>query len=533
MVTRAKRRAAPPRARAPRAARKTPPAKPKTLTLERLLTSPNGFGLTKATPLQRVICRIADGLPFDDLLEQHPELAALLEKTCGPGGMARLPGVMPKELYLITGVRNGKSLICAAIGLKAALTVDLTMLLPWEEAVVSIVSISTKKAGVILRHLTGALDRALRPLLAREPTRSCVWIRRPQDGRIVRIEIAAGARAGGSLVSDWSAGALFDEFTRMTGEAEGKVINFDEARKAVIGRLLPGAQLVGVGSPWAPRGAAYEIVKAHWGNPSSKIVVLRPPSLAMNPFYWTEEVIEALRKSPKGEHVYRTDYLGEFADPESSFFTTAELEGVTRKNGPLVLPAREGIQYFAAIDPAMLRNAWTLVVAGREYRPDGSVRVIIPLVRQWVPGRIGPLNPEIIFAEIRALCDTYRIHEVFTDKWKSEELTVIGRKVGLTVTVYGLAGQDSVRIFDSLRLRVLTGGIDLPPDSELRTDMLAIRRVVRNRTIGMDLPFTNDGRHCDYAPSLAVANELAATSSSWINAMEKVATEGLQVFAGR
>lgn len=500
------------------------------LTLERLLTSPKGFGLVQATPLQRAICRIADGLPLGDLVAKHRELGELLERTCGPGGAARLPGVMPKEFYIVCGIRNAKSLICAAIALKAALTVDLAQLRPWEEAVVSIVAIKLPKARIILRHLTGPLLARphLRALMPREPTGSTIWIRRPQDGRVVRIEVAAGARAGGSLVGDWSAGALFDEFTRMTGEEEGSIINFDESRKAVIGRILPGGQLVGVGSPWAPRGAAYEMVKAHWGNPSAKIVMLRPPSKAMNPTYWTDETIDALRKSPKGEHVYKTDYLGEFADPESSFFTTAELEAVTRK-GALTLPRQDGIQYFAAIDPAMLRNAWTLVVTGREYRPDGSVRVIVPLVRQWVPGRVGPLNPELIFAEIKAVCVKYGIHEVFTDKWKSDELTVIGRKVGLTVTVYGLAGQDSVRMFDSLRLRVLTGGIDLPNDPELRTDMLAIRRIVRNRTIGMDLPFTNDGRHCDYAPSLAVANELAATGSSWIHAMERMQAEGLHL----
>jgi hypothetical protein len=502
------------------------------ITLERMIVSPNCFGIPPfvATPLQRAVCRIADGLPFDDLVAQYPELAEHLEKTCGPGGLPRVGRGLPKEFYIVTAIRTAKSVICAAIALKAALTVDLSMLRPWEQAVVSVLSLTRDKARIIMGHLLGPLyvQPHLKALLAREPTGSCVWIRRPHDGRIVRIQLAAGARAGGSLVGDWSAGALFDEFTRMTGEEEGSVINFDESRKAVLGRILPGGQIVGVGSPWAPRGAAYEIVKKHWGNPTRKVTVLRPPARAMNPAYWTEETIEELRSSPKGEHVYRTDYLGEFADPESNFFATAELDAVTRK-GPLEVPRATGIQYFAAIDPAMLRNAWTLVVTGREYRPDGSVRVIVAKVKQWVPGRLGPLNPELIFAEIRAVCLAYAIHEVFTDKWKSEELTVIGKKVGLTVTVYGLAGQDSVRMFDSLRLRVLTGGIDLPPDAELRTDLLAVRRIVRNRTIGMDLPFTNDGRHCDYAPSLAVANELAATASSWVHAMEKMKTEGMKL----
>jgi hypothetical protein len=34
---------------------------------EALLTSPEAFGLTTATPLQRAICRVSDGVPIGDL----------------------------------------------------------------------------------------------------------------------------------------------------------------------------------------------------------------------------------------------------------------------------------------------------------------------------------------------------------------------------------------------------------------------------------------------------------------------------------
>ena len=513
-------------------------------TLEGVLTSPKCFGLTKATPLQRALCRVADGLPFDNLVCEHPELLEQLEKTFGPGGLERLPGVMPKEFYLISGIRTAKSLICAAIAFRCAMTVDLAILQPWEEAVVSVVSITLKKARIIMRHLTGPLLARpnLRGLLVRDPTSGTVWLRRPQDGRIVRIEIAAGAKAGGSLVGDWSAGILFDEFTRMTGEEDGSIINFDESRNAVLGRILPGGMLAGVGSPWAPRGAAYEIVKTRWGSPSEDLVVARPPARAMNPHYWTDATIAKLRRSPKGEHVYKTDFLGEFADPESNFFTTPELEAVTRKgawvpvpdseNGEtlwdprLVLPARDDCQHFAAIDPAMLRNAWTLVIGRREYRPDGSPRVVIVLCKQWVPARIGPLNPEIIIPEIKLLCEPYRVTEVYTDRWKSDELEKIGTKNGLSITVFGIANQDFVNLCDSLRLRVLTGAIEFPDDPEVRTDLLAIRRIARNRTMAMDLPFSTDGRHCDYVPALVVVNALAAAGVSWMEAMDVLERRG-------
>lgn len=519
---------------------------PPALTLERILTSPRCFGLVTATPIQRVLCRAFDGLPFDDLLEAHPELAeridgiTLLERTFGPGGLERLPNEKPREIYLITGIRTGKSLLLAAIAFQCAMTADLASLQPWEEATVPILSLTLKKARIILRHLKGPLLSRphLRALLPREPTGSCLWVRRPHDGRIVRVEIAAGARAGGALVGDWVCGVLFDEFPRMTGEEDGSIINFDESRNAVVARIREGGMLAAVGSPHAPRGPAYEVVKKHFGNPSRALIVARPPARAMHPDYWTDAKIEELLRSPKGRHIYQTDYLGEFADPESNFFSTAELEAVTRKRevneegelDPLELPYKNDCQHFAAMDPAMMRNAWTFVIARREYREDGSSKVVVVFAKQWVPGRIGPLNPEVVIAEIKAICVKYHLWEVFTDRWKSDELQSIGEKAGLTFTVYGLAGQDNVNLFDSLKLRVLTGGLELPDDPEIRTDLLAVRRVVRNRSIGMDFPFTNDGRHCDYAPSIAVVNQLAAQSSSWTDAMGKLADRGGRLF---
>lgn len=502
------------------------------LSLERLLTSAAGIGLTKATTCQRALCRIADGVPFDDLLELDPELREVLERTLGPPeeGVSRLellPKLQPLELYILCGIRTAKSLICAAIALKAALTVDCSMLLPGEEPCVSVISLTLKKAKIIMRHLKGALRGPLKALLAQKPNASTIWIRRPQDGRIVRIEIAAGASAGGSLVGDWSAGAIFDEFPRMNGEEDGSAINFDDMRRAVLGRLLPGAQLVGVGSPWAPRGPAFEIVQEHWGKPTDRLVVLRPPSKAMNPAYWTEKTIAALRASPKGEWIYRTDYLGEFADPESAFFAIKELEAVMRKAPPQV-PRNKGLQYFAAMDPATRRNAWTLVIGGREYKPDGTMRIVVAVARQWLPKAGAPLQPEVVLAEIKKECERYGVREVHTDGWSSDALAALGRHEKLTVTAHQLTTADTVKLFDSLRMRVLGGldAIELPPDPYVRGDLLAVRKIVTNQAMRMGLPVTSDGRHTDYAPPMALLNEIATTAASWIHAMKKLREEG-------
>lgn len=512
------------------------------ITLEKLLMSRQAFGLTSATLCQRAMCRIFDGLPLEDLLatapslEGEPELLASIERAFGVAVGAGLPAIRekPAEVYLLSGIRTAKSLMCAALALRCALSVDLSNLRPWEEPCVSVLSLTLKKAKIIMRHLRGPLtsQAALRPLLAREPTESCVWIRRPNDGRIVRIEIAAGASAGGSLVGDWSAGCIFDEFPRMNGEDDGSAINFDDSRKAVLGRLLPGAQLAGVGSPWAPRGPAYDLVQEQWGKASPQLVVLRPPSRAMNPVYWTDAQITKLRTSPKGEWIYTTDYLGEFADPDSAFFTMAELNRVTRHvtlaSKAWNLPRDNALPYFAAMDPATRRNAWTVVIGSLHYDEHGATRIEMAYARQWIPTPQHPLKPLEVLAEIKKDLEAYGISEVHSDGYASDFIVELAATMGLAITQVKKNQADIVKMFDALRMRVLGATFELHPDSYVKGDLLAVRKVVTNQAQRIALPITADGRHCDYAPATALLNDVATSGSGghWMHAMKRLQREG-------
>src|SRR5260370_18731002 len=82
----------------------------------------------------------------------------------------------------------------------------------------------------------------------------------------------------------------------------------------------------------------------------------------MNPVWWTRDRVEQLRR--QDEQAYRTDVLGQFPDPESSLFSSTEIERATRK-GPLVLEREDGHSYAAAMDPGTRGNASTLTVATR------------------------------------------------------------------------------------------------------------------------------------------------------------------------
>ena len=134
------------------------------LTLERMLTSPNGFGLATATPLQQAICRIADGRPLDGL-ERVPLLAnagAYAEDireratlTWSIGDVRKLPSSRPAELYIVGPIRSGKSLMTAAVGVCATQRCDLSLVGPGEVPRVSVVSLTTDLARVVHQHVVG------------------------------------------------------------------------------------------------------------------------------------------------------------------------------------------------------------------------------------------------------------------------------------------------------------------------------------------------------------------------------------------
>ncbi len=471
-------------------------------TLEMLMTSPVCFGLTTATPLQRAIFRIAEGEPLGALAD-HPAVTRAIGDVSGLDGM-------PAELVVLGAVRSAKSLLAAAYAVRSSQRVDISGLRTGEIPRVSIVSLDKDKANVVLgEHLIGTIlsSPALRTLVLEEPKADSLLLRHP-SGRPVEIKVVAGKRAGGSLVSRWCAGAIFDEAPRMIGSDEG-VVNLDDARKAVMSRMLPGAMILEPGSPWAPFGPVYDLYSRHFGSPSKACVVVKAPGPDMNPVWWTPERCEELRvKDPDS---YRTDVLGEFLTPEENLFASGLLEGCTRKDGAS-LPYDPLAAYWAAMDPATRGNAWTLVIATRR----GSQRVIVH-AQQWVGTASEPLSPKATMVEIALALRAYGLRTVETDRYYVDALVDIARDLDLGTEEHrvpypvsllqtDLSETDKAQRYLTLRTKLTEGEMELPPVPELLADLRRVKRRATQTGISVVLPRTGDGRHCDYAPALMLVS---------------------------
>lgn len=465
------------------------------ITLEALFTSPIGFGIETASPAQRAVCRIVQGLPLEELGED-PDVKQMLGyhtclDPCPP------PNTAPREIILISGIRTAKSMLAAAIAIVASQTCDVSKLSPGDVPRFSILSLDKDKADVVLNHLLGAINSspALRGLLIDKPKADGLFLRHP-SGRPIEIKVVAGARAGGSLVARWSAGCVFDEALRMTGDNDDGVVNWEDGWRAVRGRLLPGAQIISISSPWAPKGALYERINKYWGKPSKQVVVLRAPGPVMNPYYFTPELVEELKRTDDG-FVYRTDVLGEFADPEANLFPTALIEASTRVQ-PIHHEPNPLNDYVAAMDPATRGDAWSFVIATRV---EGK-RVVV-FNKAWQGNSLAPLSPDAVLREIALICSRYFVDTVETDQFCADALRDIATRYNLNLVITPLTQSNKLQLFENMRTWMHEGQIELPPDKQVREDLQAVKkRLMPGGSISIVFP--RKKTHADYAPALAM-----------------------------
>lgn len=458
--------------------------------LEWLVCDEEAFALTQATNLQRAVMRAIEGRPLGKLGIDPLVLEAF-------GGRLPEPGVRPREVVILAGVRSGKSLMTSALATRWSQAVDLTNTRRTDTPRINIASVDKDKARVVLDdHLRGTLTSGrLVSAVYVDSGPEQVYLRHP-TGRVIETMVVAGKRSGSSLVSRWSAGTIFDEATRMVGSDDG-VINLDDMRAAVLGRLLPGAQAVYIGSPYAPDGPIYKLYSQHFGNPSATCLVVKARGPDMNPTHWTPEHCDEVRLADP--EAYRTDVLGEFLTPEEALFPHLAIEACTRKD-PLTRPRKERIVYVAAMDPGTRGNAWTLCIAGLV---DG-VRTVA-LAKEWIGSTATPLSPATVLHEIASLCHSYGIHIVQTDQHSFDALRDLASMTGLTLSQCTWNEAEKTRHYLQARAWLVDGDVELPPDARLLTDLRRVQRKAVASGIRIALPKTGDGRHCDYAPAVVLA----------------------------
>lgn len=470
------------------------------LTLEALLTSPAAFGLTTATPLQRAICRAAEGLPTGLPAEDVQRFFGGAEPT-----------ERPTIVTLICGIGSGKSVIAGAAAVRCALTADLSVLRPGERSRVPIVAPTIDNANQTFELLIAAIEAspALKGLVVPTPKgrrkldmkqddapANTVTLKR-EDGRLVSIVVVAARRGGITMRSRRLAGFVIEEEAFFGAEQSGYAVNSKSIKRAGETRLLPGGQGWIISSPMGPEGLLYELFRDYFGKPGRELVV-KAPTLAMNPFTQSHERIEAYRKLHPDEAAM--EYDAEFGDPDAQFIPSQHVDGAERaQHGHL--PFEEGHWYAAASDPATRGNAWTLAVATRALR-EGRVKHVVVFTKQWIGSKKAPLSPDLVLKEQAEILRGYGVKSCATDQHSADANRDIARRYGLNLYDVTATSASNLEMYESLRTKLADNDVELPRDPVVRGDLLAIRKKI-GASISIVLPRTPDGRHADFAPAIA------------------------------
>lgn len=464
---------------------------------ELLLTAPEGFGLAKATNLQRAVACLIKGWNIPDRLWDDPVVRQAM------GGYRPTADDATDELGIVAGIRGGKTLMASMAVVYATQNVDLTTgrgadMVRGEVPRVSIVSVSTDQADTAFGYIKGAVtgSPALSQLLVGVPTVDTITLRHP-TGRPIEICVVAGSQAGSSLVGRWCAGVIFDEAPLMS-LGEGGVRSLRDMATNVRPRMLNGARIMYIGSPWGNSGFIYDLFTQSWGKPKPVCVFVKARGDWLNPSVWTPEEQERIKK--KDEKSYRLNFEAEFMDPESAMYASVSVDRAMAR-ADVVKPPEDGKTYTASIDPGFTSNSWTFGIA----ETDDNVKYDVVLAKQWTGSGASPLIAGEVFDEMLPDLIAYRcVGSVKTDQYAAPPLVEIALTKGIGLSPLTITKANKYKLYASVGVRLDSAYLSLPPIPEMRQDLLNVKRRVTADGVKVVLPETNDGRHCDYAAMLAL-----------------------------
>lgn len=497
--------------------------------LEEVFTRAELAGIP-ASPLQLTIVRAAQGRPANDVLADGD-----LQRYFG---IKRIPeGLVPRLVALICGVRSGKTFIAVCAAICASLTASLEGLQSHEIPRFVIIGDRIDTAKATFAVLCGILNASphLQKFVEGEPSSDRVMLRR-EDGRRVQICVVAASRGGATVRNRWLVGYIIEEVAQIGVESTGAIVNAEEIVRAAKTRLLRGCTGWLISSPYGPQGLLYKTYKEHFGKPG-KTLVAWAPTRAMNPTFPQETIDEIEAEDPD---TAAREYGAEWVDAVTTLYPGILLDRVTREAPGAVLPdgdPRLRSPVAAGFDGATRGNAMTLAVAwsvplpgyapdlvdedddsddaeleqdqGEDAPQEINRRVVVGGAWQWVGSKKAPLSPKLIFRRIARILKPYGVRELHCDAWSFDALQDHAQSVGLELVLQTKSEKDAGYSKTKAQLET-PGGLELPRDDVLRTDLLGVKRKANAGGVRVELTKQPNGRHSDYAPSVTAAVRVAA-----------------------
>jgi hypothetical protein len=428
-------------------------------------------------------------------LPMTDEQLAIYQRCTERGAVPVAPA---SEAWLVCGRRAGKSFILALCAVFLATFRDYRAhLAPGERGTIMIIAADRKQARVIFRYI--------RALLLEVPMLACMVERETAEAfdlnNRVSIEVAVASyrsTRGYTLVA-----ALCDEIafwpTDDAAEPDYEVLHALRPGMSTI----PGAMLLCASSPYARRGALWDVYRRHYGKDSA-VLVWKAATRTMNPTVAQSVIDAAMEADPSAA---AAEYGAEFRlDVET--FVSRETVDAAVVVGRHELPRVESARYTAFVDPSGgSADSMTLAIAHIE----ASGRLVLDVLRERKP----PFSPDDVAAEFAALLKAYNIAAVCGDRFGGEWPRERFRAHGIE---YRVADRSKSDLYQSLLPLLNSGRVELLDHPRLIAQLCSLeRRTARGGRDSIDHP---PGAHDDLIN--AVAGALVTASRAAVNVVPMV-----------
>jgi hypothetical protein len=386
------------------------------------------------------------------------------------------PTQQVQECWLVVGRRGGKSFIVALIAAFLACFKNYRPYLgPGERGTIMVIATDRKQARVIMRYLTAILESVpmLAAMIQRQDTESI------DLDNAVTIEITTCSYR--SVRGYTVVAALCDEtaFWRSEDSANPAEEILAAIRPATA--TIPGALLIGIGSPYKRSGVMYDAWRRHYGKDDSPVLVIQAATRMLNPTVSQSIIDQAMERDPTAASA---EYLAQFRSDVGSFLDEDLIEKAIetgrRERAPI------NTAYYAFTDPSGgAHDTFTLAIGHVERQ-----RVVLDLCRGIRP----PFDPSLVVREYATLLKTYRCYTVTGDRYAGEWVRESFSKCGIT---YRHSELTKSEIYLEALPLFTQGSVDLLDDQRLILELMQLER--RTRSSGRDNVDHPPGGHDDHA----------------------------------
>jgi hypothetical protein len=433
--------------------------KPRAVEFHTFCESVIGLKLTLG---QRVIAKVCFG-DHDPIDLEGEERRLALEMF---GGVEKVSVEAKRYVFLRLGRGSGKTTMCSAYGVYKAVTADISMCGPGSVPSVIIIApdkptakMSVRMAREMIRGQP-ALDR-----LIVNDTDDTIQLRRPQDGRMVRIEAFAATRGGSAVRGRDIICFLMDEAEFFTSNAEGGrdyTVNDEDIFKAMKPRLLPHGKGMLISTPWPVETLMGRLFEENWGKPRTGVSVKAPTVLVRGDDPRIAELVkDELERDPenaKRELFCELDGVtgGEFFDANalhSSLDNVYDYPAAYRESWPVAV----------GCDFGFTRDSSAIVVV--QY--DGNhYRVCYAEELKPQPGR--PLKPSEVVLKFSEIAKRYGAPYVISDGYYREAIkeALLEYNLGFVDAPPNAAGK--AEVFQRTRACLHEGRIKIPESPSCR-----------------------------------------------------------------